>query len=196
MKSIGEDLHADGAPHLDVVQARHESIQIEPAFSRQQSVVQRGMHEVWLGMRRCITELHSEYAIGRNRTQELVIGRPSEVVPSVKSDAAVRLTCSEDDLPGRVQIRDLRPRQKLKMNEQAMFCGSTAKGGERSGRLLERPVPAKDIYGVDRARTECFCDNEEIRLVEFEDAVLVELGRDSHVLGSRQPRPGRIDLRY
>ena len=63
------------------------------------------------------------------------------------------------------------------MDQQAVVGRPLAQAGEGLGRLVERPVAAEDVDGVERPGADGVGHGEQLRLAEPEDAAGVELGR-------------------
>ena len=114
-------------------------------------------------------------------------------MPGVHADPAIGAVGPAHDLPGRGRVGDLRPGQELQVHDEAMLGGPVAQLGEGLGRVVEAPVPAEDVDGVEGAGADGVGKTKHVVLAEPEHAHRVGLGRDRHV-GTGQPPPGHIEL--
>ncbi len=150
--------------------------------------------EVGLEGRRRVTELDPDDAVTGDGAEKLTVRTAAKEVPRVQRQAAVGPSGLAHDVPRRLEVRDVRPREEFELHEQASLGRPVTEVGEGIGGVVERPGATEDVDGVDRAGADGVGHREQLLRAEGEDAFGVELGRDPHLGGPRWPVPGGVDL--
>ena len=201
MEVVGEHLDADRTLRAPIAECRQIADEVEGTLAREQAIVQGGVDEVLLRLRRAVVELDG---------QDALPGYPGGRRGSCRARAQCHVSTLSPPL-GRsasgtiwsaVSRSDtLDHASHSRWTSSPCSRGPVAQRGECRGRFVDCPSrpPMTSAALTDRAPRTSPMRNNSI-VAEAEDADRVELGRDGDVgrarasttmRGRARPRPGR-----
>ena len=181
----------------NLIQGGHECLQVDRTVPGQEAIVESGVHQVRLDLCGSIVELDGKELGPRDLSERLEITRRGgpRPMPGVNGDTGIGTVGPPHDLPRSREIGDPRPWQKLNVDKQAIVRRPVAESCEPRGCLVERPVAAEHVHGVERSSTQRLSHCEQFLLAEAKHVEAVDASQRLPNLGrAREPPPRRIYL--